>query len=306
VERSVVRLDGATWMDLTRLLADEGVGTLVCGGISRSSRVSVESQEVAVIDNVAGTAEEVVAAVLGGELRPGFGIAVHEGVQAAPLVPARPGGGEDAVGAQPGAATESGATQAPEILDCLACRDRVCLRAEACPHLSPQLSVSRGDYDKTLEAAWDVACEDERTLCRLAELVYFALEMGYTRLGVAFCVELLAPASVLTEVLRRFFEVVPVCCKVRGILEAGPPTAGRQRSRAAEEQRVAVCDPVGLAAVLNAAHTDLNVLVGLCVGVDGVVSRESRAPTTTIFVKDKSLANNPVGAVYSHYHLEGI
>lgn len=306
VQQSAVRLDGATWMDLARLFADERVDTLVCGGISRSSRASIESQEVEVIDNVAGTAEEVVAAVLDGELRPGFGIAVQDSVQAAPLMSARPGGSEDAAAAQPGTATESGATRTPALLDCLACRDRVCLRAEACPHLSPRRSVVGGRYEKTLEAAWDVACEDERTLCRLAELVYFALEMGYTRLGVAFCVDLLEPASVLTGVLRRFFEVVPVCCKVRGITEGGPLAAEGRQSRAAEDGRTAVCDPVGLAAVLNAAGTDLNILVGLCVGVDGVLSRESRAPTTTVFVKDKSLANNPVGAVYSHYHLEDI
>jgi len=151
-----------------------------------------------------------------------------------------------------------------------------------------------------------VACEDERTLCRLAELVYFALEMGYEKIGVAFCVDLLEPASVLTGVLRRFFEVVPVCCKVRGIPEAEAPWGELRRSREMDDRRVAVCDPLGQVAVLNAAGTNLNVLVGLCVGVDGVLSRESHAPTTTLFVKDKSLANNPVGAVYSHYHLEGI
>ena len=62
----------------------------------------------------------------------------------------------------------------------------------------------------------------------------------------------------------------------------------------------------GQAALLNALGTDLNVIVGLCVGVDCVFARHSDAPVTTIFVKDKSLANNPIGAVYSHYYLKDI
>ena len=33
---------------------------------------------------------------------------------------------------------------------------------------------------------------------------------------------------------------------------------------------------------------------------------KAEAPVTTIFVKDKSLANNPIGAVYSHYYLTDI
>jgi uncharacterized metal-binding protein len=40
--------------------------------------------------------------------------------------------------------------------------------------------------------------------------------------------------------------------------------------------------------------------------VDCLFAGESRAPVTTIFVKDKSLANNPIGAVYSHYYLKDI
>ena len=66
------------------------------------------------------------------------------------------------------------------------------------------------------------------------------------------------------------------------------------------------CDPEAVAQALNTRKTDLNVLVGFCVGADCIFNRNSEAPVTTIFVKDKSLANNPIGAVYSHYHLEDI
>ena len=65
-----------------------------------------------------------------------------------------------------------------------------------------------------------------------------------------------------------------------------------------------VCNPQGQAAVLNRVQTDLNVLVGLCMGADCLFTRFSQAPVTALFVKDKSLANNPVGAVYSGHHLK--
>ena len=56
--------------------------------------------------------------------------------------------------------------------------------------------------------------------------------------------------------------------------------------------------------MLNRIGTDVNVIVGLCMGADCIFSRFSDAPVTTLFVKDKSLANNPIGAVYSDYYLK--
>lgn len=301
LEESVVPLESATWMELLCLLGDNDVDTLVCGGISRSSRDSLQSRAMDVIDNVAATAEEVVDALRQGRLRPGFGLAAEE-------PPPPPVGGREEPGSKADDAAVSREARGPALArtDCLACPDRVCLHAEPCPHVVLPPLEHGPDCAQMLEAAWDVASEEERTLCRLAEVVYFAMEMGYTRLGVAFCMDLLEPAAVLTRVLRRFFEVVPVCCKVRGIPreESLPPE--RAADPSSHDSGATTCDPVSQAAVLNAAHTDLNLLVGLCVGVDGIVSRESHAPTTTVFVKDKSLANNPIGAVYSHYHLEDI
>ena len=55
---------------------------------------------------------------------------------------------------------------------------------------------------------------------------------------------------------------------------------------------------------MNDCRFDLNVMVGLCMGVDCVFTRESIAPVATLFVIDKTLANNPIGAVYSYYYLK--
>jgi uncharacterized metal-binding protein len=278
LERSVVPLEGTTWADLARVLADERVDTMVCGGISRATREAIRVRDVRIIDNVAGTSAQILDALERGDLRAGFGLA-------------------------PGAAQPARAGRRPAgngAIDCLACRDRVCLRGRACPALAPLAPRALAPGEKEiLASAMDVACEDERSLCRLAELVYFALGMDYGRIGVAFCLDLLEPATVLSDVLRRFFDVFPIGCKAGGVpLDESGSAAGDPHATA--------CDPAGQAALLNSLGTDLNVIVGLCVGVDCVFARESDAPVTTIFVKDKSLANNPIGAVYSHYYLKDL
>ncbi|MBD3258171.1 DUF1847 domain-containing protein, partial [candidate division GN15 bacterium] len=156
-----------------------------------------------------------------------------------------------------------------------------------------------------LEATLDISSEHERTLCRLSELVYFCLEMRYQRLGVAYCEELREPADILVRVLRRFFEVFPVSCKIGGDVVNDPietSHSGRP-TKTREGRRSVACNPLGQAQMLNSLGTDLNVLVGTCMGADCIFSQASEAPVSTLFVKDRSLANNPIGAVYSDYYL---
>jgi uncharacterized metal-binding protein len=153
-----------------------------------------------------------------------------------------------------------------------------------------------------LESARDISNERERTLCRLSEVIYFCLEMKYQTLGVAFCVDLFEATDILVRVLRRFFEVHPVCCKVGGKLLADPWATSMQPVTADFSE--ISCNPEGQAAVLNRLGTDLNIIVGLCMGADCVFTEASDAPVSTLFVKDKSLANNPIGALYSDYYLK--
>ena len=46
----------------------------------------------------------------------------------------------------------------------------------------------------------------------------------------------------------------------------------------------------------------MNILVGLCVGHDMLFTKHSKAPVTTFIVKDRVLAHNPAGAIYSGYY----
>ena len=132
---------------------------------------------------------------------------------------------------------------------------------------------------------------------RLAEVILLAKELEYRRLGLAFCIGLAEEARVIGRILSRHFDVVSVCCKTGGIAKK---TLGLEQIDPQKEHET-TCNPAGQAELLNEAEVDLNVLCGLCVGHDAIFSMISTAPVTTLIVKDRVLAHNPVGAVYCDY-----
>lgn len=282
------------WRDLHGLLEKYGVEVLVCGGIRRDLKQAMLLHDVHVVDNVAATADEVVAALDEGVL--------HSGLRLSGAGDHRGDGGSTRAPSAMSDAVESETTEERGI-DCLSCRSRACLRGRPC-ELSPQNGPLQPAVDerRMMEAAMDISAEEDRILCRIAELVYYCLEMGYQRIGVAFCIEMITQTEVLVGLLRRFFDVYPVCCKVDGVLHEEESGLGSEQDRF---QRVA-CNPHGQARVLNDTETDLNVMVGLCMGMDCLFARASEAPVTSLFVRDRSLANNPVAALYSEYHLDEV
>jgi uncharacterized metal-binding protein len=268
VERHIVNVQpagDADWLD--RLVA-LGVDIFVCGAADASFIDQAEKLGVCVIPDVAGEIDEILVRLAAGDLPPGYG-------------------------------TYRGSSEAPReaILDCLRCRDRVCLEGQLCPGLIPDLHCPKADASTAglLEAATDIACETERRLCRVAEFVHFCHGMGYDHVGIAFCVELYRETQILVHLFRRFLRVTPVCCKIGGQRLAQEEVPSRPCHIA--------CNPVGQAAELNRRGTQINAIVGLCLGCDVVFTQHSRGPVSTLFVKDRSLANNPVGALYSNYYL---
>jgi uncharacterized metal-binding protein/predicted Fe-Mo cluster-binding NifX family protein len=273
VSHTHVELAVRSPVELLDAVIEHDVEKLVCGGVSREVREALAGQGVAIVENVACSAGEVLTALDAGSLCAGYGL-----------------GAPPSKGGLPPADVSLPMEGRAGPLDCLACENRVCLAGERCPGAPARDAGALPDeLGGVLEAATDIAREEERTLCRVAELVYFCLEMRYRRVGLAFCKDLLEPSRILAGVLRRFFEVVPVWCKVGGVAE--------------DDADAAPCNPLGQAAALNAAHTDLKVVVGLCVGADCLFNRASEAPVTHLFVKDRSLANNPIGALYSDHYL---
>jgi len=131
---------------------------------------------------------------------------------------------------------------------------------------------------------------------RLGEIILFVKQLGYKKIGVAFCIGLSEEAKIIDEIFSRHFEVVSVCCKVCGI---DKKDFGLEQI--SSEDFEVMCNPAGQAELLNQAGTQLNVLCGLCVGHDAIFAKLSKAPVTTLIAKDRVLAHNPAGALYCQY-----
>lgn len=132
---------------------------------------------------------------------------------------------------------------------------------------------------------------------RLKETVEFCRRMEYQKIGLAFCVGLYKEAGVVARIMREHgLNVISVVCKAGGIdkTSVGIP----ENKKLNEGQYEAMCNPVYQAKLLNEQGTDFNIALGLCVGHDSLFCRYSDAMVTTLIVKDRVLAHNPVGAVY--------
>jgi uncharacterized metal-binding protein len=135
-------------------------------------------------------------------------------------------------------------------------------------------------------------------LTRVEETMDFARRMGYQKLGIAFCYGLRKEAALLSGVLEKNgFDVVGAICKNGGIAKSALGLSRDFQIRVDEEHET-MCNPIGQALSLNQAKTELNIVVGLCVGHDSVFLRHSLAPVTVLIVKDRVLCHNPVGALY--------
>jgi uncharacterized metal-binding protein/predicted Fe-Mo cluster-binding NifX family protein len=302
-ERTAI-LPGHTLIDLVKTLTSCHVDTVICGGINREGKEFLRAKNFKIIDNVASTVDRVIDALRTRSLSSGFGFsnASNRFDSESAEVPVAAGSDSERPSFETASAPSDGEDR--KLVDCLSCQDRVCLEGKVCDVLKTLPSIPLPDSETTrmLEAALDITCEEERTLCRLSELIYFCLEMGYGRIGVAYCEDLREPTLILVHVLRRFLDVVPVSCKVGGAALVDPLVATAADIDPKTGTKVA-CNPQGQAKLLSMMDTDLNVAIGLCMGADCVFSRASTAPVTTLFVKDRSLANNPIGAVYSDHYL---
>jgi uncharacterized metal-binding protein len=137
---------------------------------------------------------------------------------------------------------------------------------------------------------------------RVKELIEFAKLVGAQTIGIAFCAGLRDEAGRVTDVLeRQGLSVASVMCKCGGI-EKERLGVDKQYKIGNPEEFEAACNPVLQAELLNEAGTDINVIVGLCIGHDMIFTMRSQAPVTTLIVKDRLLGHNPVMALYSGYH----
>ena len=60
-----------------------------------------------------------------------------------------------------------------------------------------------------------------------------------------------------------------------------------------------MCNPIFQAKLMNHEKTELNILLGLCVGHDSLFFKYAQAPTTVLAVKDRVTGHNPLAAIYT-------
>ncbi len=133
---------------------------------------------------------------------------------------------------------------------------------------------------------------------RILEIAEFAKKMNYTRLGIAFCIGLRKEARIVERFYSiQGFEIISVVCKVGRIPKETIGIKDKQKISIGKFE--SMCNPILQAMILNSEETELNILLGLCVGHDTLFLRYSNAPCTILAVKDRVLGHNPLAAVYN-------
>ncbi|MGC9444642.1 MAG: DUF1847 domain-containing protein [Candidatus Methanospirareceae archaeon] len=189
---------------------------------------------------------------------------------------------------------------------CAACKDKACATGKDCTEITDVVKAEYASDSKvltSLRVATQIESRFYMQKTRVEELILYAQGMGYEKLGVAFCIGLAQEAGTLCKILELDFEVSSVCCKLCGIDKAYFGLKRLHAGAGDEPKSEAMCNPIGQALILNKEGTDLNIILGLCIGHDTVFTAYSEAPVTTLAVKDRVLAHNPLGAVYSGYYL---
>lgn len=124
---------------------------------------------------------------------------------------------------------------------------------------------------------------------RIDEVIEYAKIRKVKKIGVATCAGLLYEAKLLTDILETHdFEVISVSCLAG---EVTPEDVDMPSCKA-------FCNPLVQAGVLNQEGTELNIMLGLCIGHDILFIRNSKADVTPLVVKDRALGHNPAIALY--------
>lgn len=135
---------------------------------------------------------------------------------------------------------------------------------------------------------------------RVEDIMDFARRIGAHKLGIAHCIGLIEEARIAADIfMAGGFEVQSVCCKVGAMPKEKLGLADNEKVHPGKHE--SACNPVAQARLLAEAGTQLNVVIGLCVGHDSLFFMHSAAPATVLVAKDRLLGHNPVAALYTSH-----
>jgi uncharacterized metal-binding protein len=131
---------------------------------------------------------------------------------------------------------------------------------------------------------------------RIEEAIDFARQMKFSKIGFAVCTALSYELEVITKLFTRDgIEVISAGCAIGRVSAAarGVPELKKYLNSG--------CNPIGQAEILNREGTQLNFILGLCMGHDILFTQHSNAPVSTLIVKDRLMGNNPAAALYGYH-----
>ena len=192
---------------------------------------------------------------------------------------------------------------------CVNCGSRTCMtRTGEYPEFCPTTALTEEEINEVVRlytedpvnskvavASAEIEGEFYGRYTRVEETIEFAKRIGAKKIGIATCVGLLEESRMLARILQlNGFEVYSVNCKLGSV---------NKTDLGVEEQftcvtGVVACNPILQAKTLNKQKTDLNIVMGLCCGHDSMFYKYAEGLTTTLVVKDRVLAHNPIGALY--------
>ena len=140
-------------------------------------------------------------------------------------------------------------------------------------------------------------------MTRVEEIIEFANRIGARKIGIATCAGLIEEAKIFADILAaKGLTYYSAICKVGSVDKTAIGVLEEHKLRPGNHEPM--CNPILQARILNHQKTDLNVVVGLCVGHDSLFTKYSEALVTTLVVKDRVTGHNPVAALYTahSYH----
>ncbi len=141
------------------------------------------------------------------------------------------------------------------------------------------------EFCKIMQANYDSTSMSSN---RIDEILNFAREMNFKKIGIAYCITFSYEAQVLEQYFSKYFDVYKVDCKYGKVTKNEIIGGGGSRI---------ICNPAGQADYLNKRNAELNISMGLCVGHDMIFSKKSDGLVTNLFDKDFTNNNNPAKAI---------
>jgi uncharacterized metal-binding protein len=181
-------------------------------------------------------------------------------------------------------------------MNCISCRAKTCRAGVSCgiEAFNPEETMQvyhRPEEQKMIQAAAGLV-DDGRagTLSRIEELIEFAREMEYRKVGLAYCYGMESLAKDVRNLfMRAGIPAVGISCTVGAFSQSS--------INEASDLPGVSCNPVNQAAQLTAEGVDLAVVIGLCLGHDIIFNREFRKDVTTLVVKDRTNDHSPVAGI---------